>query len=299
MSTIYNIKNIDDIKVIQNAILNNEEFKIGVIEPLEYEIKLDGGRFTNYDVSVIDATIAKLILSQQNNYSKLLNELEKQFGIKFSDEDKILKFKLQNGSLKILSKIFELKAIKNMKSKHIVYIILGTACMWFTSESFTEYNNTRIKELEIKDKEQNNIVVQEAIKALKELALNQNIQNAVNKPKQDIIKSLNDGEKLILQNHELTKNDENKYNYTEPTIEDIEEIKTENFIIEYYNFIKDGKPFKLRGIKVLANSETLDVDKRIQLIQKADNRDEIKLKVKIIRNGNTNEIKKVYILDLI
>jgi len=43
--------------------------------------------------------LAKIVLSEQENYTKLLNELTKKFNIEFSEESKILKFKLQKGSL--------------------------------------------------------------------------------------------------------------------------------------------------------------------------------------------------------
>ena len=75
MPTTLNIRTKEDLKVVQNAILNNEDFVLGEINPIPYTIKLDGGRFENYDLDYIDADVAKIILSHQENYTKLLNEL--------------------------------------------------------------------------------------------------------------------------------------------------------------------------------------------------------------------------------
>ena len=53
------------------------------------------------------------------------------------------------------------------------------------------------------------------------------------------------------------------------------------------------------GIRPLANSEVLSAEKRILLLQEADKKNTVKLKVKIIKDGLSELIKNVYILDLI
>ena len=108
---ILNIRDFNDVLAVQTAILKNEEFELGEIKPLKFKIKIDCGRFTNYDIDYVDAKVAKIILSYQSNYNKLLDELEKKFGIKFTNEDKILKFKLGRGSLELLSELLNLKEV--------------------------------------------------------------------------------------------------------------------------------------------------------------------------------------------
>lgn len=312
---VLNIETVIDIERIRKAILNNEKFKIGEIKPIIYTIKLDGGRFRNYDTSIIDADIAKIVISHQTNYTKLLNELERNFKIQFSDEEKVLKFKLQDGCLEMISDVFKLDGLKNMESKHLMFVILGISLMWFTHSAFTtsvneditkvkEATKVKLAELDRADKKEERETYQKMVDKIldtnKALALNKNIQNAINKPKHDTIAILKNGETVNIDTATLTKANEASYEYIKPTVDDIEEDPIEGvYTLEYYNFVKDGKLFKIQGIAPLASSATISAQKRMRLMTKAETQQQVKLKIKIVKDGVTKQAKEAYILDYI
>jgi len=323
---ILNITSVEEIKIVQKAILNNEDFKFGEIKPITYMLKLDGGRFAENHSSIIDADIAKIILSHQENYTKLLNELERNFGIEFPDKARILKFKMQDGCLELISELLGLEGLKNMESKHLMYVILGISLMWFSYSSYN-YNveaelekvkiqsEVKIKEMELaeqqaatkaekEDRQRERETYQEIINKIlekdNEIKLNKNLQDAINKPKQVTVSVLKDGENVNIDSHTLTKANEPEYNYIEPIVNDIEEEPIEGtYILEYYNFVKDGKLFKIQNVAPLANSETISADKRMRLMTKAETQQQVKLRIKIIKDGVTKKPIKAFILDYI
>lgn len=326
MTQILNITSIQEIEKVREAILNNEDFKLGEITPITYMLKLDGGRFAENHASIIDADIAKIILSHQENYSKLLNELERNFEIEFDEDAKILKFKLQDGCLELISDLLGLEGLKNMESRHLMYVILGIALMWF---SYTTYNHSvdidlakvkvqsdlKIKEMEIVEKQATTLLekedrqkeretyqemVNKILEKDTELKLNKNLQNAINKPKQDTLSVLKNGENVKFDNQILTKANEPIYEYIAPVANDIEEAPIDGiYTLEYYNFVKDGKMFKIQGIAPLANSETISTEKRMRLVTKAETKQQVKLKIKIVKDGVTKKPIKAFILDYI
>ncbi len=323
---ILNITSIEEIKIVREAILNNEDFELGEIKPITYILKLDGGRFTENHASIIDIDIAKIIISHQENYTKLLNELEKNFEIDFEEKTKKLQFKLQDGCLELISELLGLEGLKKMESKHLMYVILGISLMWFSHSSynynveadlekvkiqseqkiremeFEEKQATDIREKEDRQKERENYqnLVNKILEKDKEVKLNKTLQNAINKPKQVTVSVLKDDENVKFDNHILTKVNESEYEYSAPIVEDIEEIPVEGiYTLEYYNFIKDGKMFKIQGISPLANSETISATKRMKLINKAETKQQVKLKIKIIKDGITQKAKKAFILDYV
>ncbi len=323
---ILNITSIEEIKRVQDAILNNEDFEFGEIKPITYMLKLDGGRFAENHASIIDADIAKIIVSHQENYTKLLNELERNFEIEFSDEARVLKFKLQDGCLELISELLGLEGLKNMESKHLMYVILGIAAMWFSYSSYTynvdaelqkvkTHSEVKIKEMEIAEKqsatqaekedrqrerETYQDIVNKILEKDNEIKLNKNLQDAINKPKQVTVSVLKDNEKVKIDNQTLTKANEPLYEYVTPSVDDIEEAPIEGiYTLEYYNFVKDGKMFKIVGISPLANSETISADKRMRLMTKAETQQQVKLKIKIVKDGITKKPIKAFILDYI
>ena len=323
---ILNITSIEEIKRVQDAILNNEDFEFGEIKPITYMLKLDGGRFAENLASIIDADIAKIIVSHQENYTKLLNELERNFEIEFSDEARVLKFKLQDGCLELISELLGLEGLKNMESKHLMYVILGIAAMWFSYSSYTynvdaelqkvkTHSEVKIKEMEIAEKqsatqaekedrqrerETYQDIVNKILEKDNEIKLNKNLQDAINKPKQVTVSVLKDNEKVKIDNQTLTKANEPLYEYVTPSVDDIEEAPIEGiYTLEYYNFVKDGKMFKIVGISPLANSETISADKRMRLMTKAETQQQVKLKIKIVKDGITKKPIKAFILDYI
>lgn len=309
---VLNIRDFEDVLRIKEAILNNESFELGEIKPLKFKIKIDGGRFTDYDIGYVDAKVARIILSYQSNYNKLVNEIERKFKVKFSPEDKILKFKLGKGSLELLSELLNLKEVlQTMDSKDLMYTILTLSGMWFSYLGYTKYLENEAKKIEtqkaIKEKELDGAekekyleTMNKTLETFKDIMVDKKLQDAINTPKKEVLSLLEENEKIVEPNTEYTHEDADKFEYIKPNIEDIEEIIDEKIVtLESYVFTNEGKPFKIQGISPLANSSVLDPKKRMKLITKAESREKVNVKLKIIKDGITKRDKEVYILDFL
>ena len=126
------------------------------------------------------------------------------------------------------------------------------------------------------------------------------LQDASNKPKRDVLNIINEDEYIkVSKDKKITVADKSKYNYKKPILEDIEEVVEEEHRIETYNFLKAGKLFKFEGLSKAANSEIISAEKRIKLMQKADNKEIVKVKLKLIKDPTTEKIKNIYIIDYI
>jgi hypothetical protein len=309
------IETIKDLEKIEEAIINKEEFQIKEIKSITYKLKFDGGRFSNYNIEYIDKFIAETILLEDKNYEKLLKELEKLYNIEIEEDKRELKFKLEKGSLDVSTDITPLvkEVLKNMESIHKVYVVIivvfGFVASYgiyklleFKKAKLEEQSKIKARELEGEEQKRYLDNVNQAIEAVKDIANNVTIQKAINEPKQKITNMLEDNETLTINDdttHKITKNDADKFEIVQPEVEDIEEEKTDTYKIKSYDFVSEGKLFKIEGIKPKAISETLSADKRLLLITKAEEGEAVKLKLKIIKDSLTNQIKKVYILDYI
>lgn len=313
MPKIINIRTVEDLKIVEEAILNNEDFELGEVEPIKHIIKLDGGRFTDYDINYITSDVAKIILSHQKNFGKLLNEIESKFGITFTDNERELKFKLQHGCLEIFSNVFSKEAILSMDSKHKMWTLITIAGLIVGSIGVSQYIthlNNEIqakKEVEIQ-KLQNQARQSEAeatkqyfnglIDINKNLVQNKTIQDSINNPKKETLEVLKDDEVYkTIDNQNLTKNDSSRFEYVPPVIDDIEDEFTEEYYIDNFQFRSENKLFKINGIGCEADSLRISPEKRIKLIAKAETQQKVKLKIKTIKDGVTNKLKKVMILD--
>lgn len=312
---ILNITSIEDLGKIKEAILNNEDFKLGEVEPIKHVIKLDGGRFSHYNINYITSDVAKIILTHQKNFTKLLNEIESKFEITFTDNEKELKFQLKHGCLEIFSDIFDKEVIMSMDSKHKMWTLITIAGLIVGSIGVGLYINhldnevqshekIEMKKLENEDRNNEREATKQYFNGLleinKSLAQNKTIQDSINTPKKETLSVLKDGEVYkTIENETLTKNDASKFDYIAPGIQDIEEVFTEIYTLENYNFVKDGKMFKIVGVSPLANSETIPADKRMRLMTKAETKQQVKLKIKIVKDGATKKPIKAFILDYI
>jgi len=197
-----------------------------------------------------------------------------------------------------------LEVVKDMESLHTMYLLLGISSAWYTHSAFSKYLDKEVKKIDAEnEKESKKIDAEkdkELIKALKEVALNKPFQDSMNNRTRDILSILEDDEKFNTDTATLTHSNLDEYKYKKPEIDDIEEEPAINeYRIESYNFVKEGKLFKLSGVRTLANSEVMSADKRIKLMQEADNKNLVRLKVKITKDGLTEKIKSIHILDLI
>jgi hypothetical protein len=315
MPQILNIRSIEEIEKVKEAILNNIDFQLGEVEPIKHIIKLDGGRFTNYDVSYITSDVAKIILSHQKNFAKLLNEIESKFGIAFTENERELKFQLQSGSLDIFSNLFSVEVINNMDSRDKMWTLITIAGLIVGSIGVGLYINhldnevqshekIEMEKLEKEDRNNEREATKQYFNGLleinKSLAQNKTIQDSINNPKKETLSVLKDGEVYkTVDNKTLTKNDTSRFDYVIPNVNDIEEEVEKIYTLEYYNFVRDGKMFKIVGISELVNSSILTPEKRIKLMAKAENKEQVKLKLKIIKDRLSKKIKEAFILEYI
>lgn len=312
---ILDIRNIEDLKKIEQAILENRDFELGEVQPIQHVIKLDGGRFTDYDINYITSDVAKIILSHQKNFGKLLNEIESKFGITFTDNERELKFKLQHGCLEIFSNVFSKEAILSMDSKHKMWTLIAIAGLIVGSIGVSQYidhlnNNVQTKK-EVEIQKLQNQSRQSEIDATKQyfdklidinktLVQNKTIQDSINNPKKETLEVLKDDEVYkTIDNQNLTKNDSSRFEYVPPVVADIEEDIEGEYYIDNFHFRSEDKLFKINGIKLEADSLRISPLQRIKLIEKAELQQKVKLKIKTIKDGVTNKLKKVMIVDYI
>ncbi len=132
----------------------------------------------------------------------------------------------------------------------------------------------------------------------KNLVQNKTIQDSINNPKKETLEVLKDDEVYkTIDNQNLTKNDSSRFEYVPPVIDDIEDEFTEEYYIDNFQFRSENKLFKINGIGCEADSLRISPEKRIKLIAKAETQQKVKLKIKTIKDGVTNKLKKVMILD--
>lgn len=103
--------------------------------------------------------------------------------------------------------------------------------------------------------------------------------------------------KLLAKNKNIQ--DASKFEYVPPVIDDIEEEIIDLYYIDNYHFRSENKSFKLAGMSKEINSITITPEKRMQLIVKAENQEQVKLKIKLIKDAATSKIKEAYLLDYI
>ena len=133
MPRVINISKVEDLKIVEEAILNNENFELGEVEPIPFKLKLDGGRFENNNPRYIDKIVAETVIAQQKNYEKVLKEIEKLFNVRISEDSKVLKFELESGSLDLITELIGLsEVLKNMESIHQLYAVLGITGGWLS-----------------------------------------------------------------------------------------------------------------------------------------------------------------------
>lgn len=290
------INSIDDLLTIFEKLSNGENVKVTEVGTIQHTIKLQGGRFENYNIGYIDAEIARVIASYQDSFYRVADILKKDFGIDGIDKNQLIRFSLEKGSLEIktdelLTNL--LGVIKDMESQEqlilltIIALIIG-GCWAFGK--FLTYNENIEK---IKSQNEN-------ARIIAEIAKNKELQNACNAPKITLVKILKDDEKACfsLGNDVVTNQNKEDYNFKE--IEDTtqtEDIEG-NFKILGFEKTNDNKKFKiiLDDKTHWANAGIIDVNTRMKLAKSSIQEQEAKLKLRIVKEYN--KIKEIVILNV-
>ena len=278
-------------------LFNGENVEIRNVGNITHTIKLSGGRFSDYDINYINADIAKIVLSYQDSFYKIVSILEKDFDIKDIDKNQLIKFKLERGSLDLIGDFVKnmLEAMKNMESKDkkqvlvaiIIAILLGASFATYISY-LRDINNTEA------ERENRQIIAR--------LASNQDMQKAVNAPKITTASILKDDEsaKFNAQEQVITNSNKQDYNFREI----IDTTKTQDTIDEfvilgYEKTLGGDRKFKMsvHGTIRQVSANLISADDRIRLAMAIERGDSIKLRIRTVKEYN--KITEVTILDVI
>lgn len=305
--TINSVKELIEVK--DRLLTTQQEIKIESVSNLIYTIKLKGGKYDNYDISYIDSNIAQIIMDYQCSYDYFIEGLEEEFGIQVPQSERLLKFKLEQGSLELDTEFFAdviMKGVEQMEGWQVMTVFIVAIAGWFSKEAYNKSIEKDIKKIDSNVALGTNETTREAIEALKTISLSQKLQTPPNSLKRNIAKILEDGEEAVInpeiddsQTIEITNMDKNSYRNKKEHIEDIEDTIIIEDVIETQYFLKEGKPFKLQDLSVDANSSVLSVEKRMKLIQIAEKGEYVKMNIKLIKDGYTSKIKEAYIIDLL
>lgn len=290
------INTIDDLVDVQRRLFNGENVNIEQIGNLTHTIKLSGGRFENYDVSYINADIAKIVLSYQDSFYRMVSILEKDFDIKGIDKNQLINFKLEHGSLEVVADFINkiLEVVKDMESKDKKQIIITMVLSVFVYMSFSEYIS-HLKDTQNIEAEQENRQI------IAKLASNKDLQNAINAPKATTASILKEDENATFNaaEHQINHTNKQDYDFKEiidtTTTRDIEG----NFKILGYEISNNGsKKFKTivegKTRWILAN--LIDAEARMRLATASINEREIRLSLRAV--SEYNNITEITILEV-
>lgn len=288
-----------NLESFKNKIFLDEFVKYNGDKIFLQEIKLCKGRFENYDINYIDADIAKIITDFQKSYKDFLSALEKEIGVKFTQKDKLISFKIQKGSVLLSADIFNevLELLNTLESGDKMIIIVVGILAFSSFMAWHTFLKNQIEKLKIqtqnKENEAKNKQIKKVLKILDKMLENMNMQKASNSYKENIRKSLRDNEFAYINEEKIT----NRSDFENIVIRnDEEEIRENYYKIVSYNFL--NKSFKIDGIGAWVNASIIDEESREKIIQEAKKNEPIELRIKTIKDKNTGEYREAYILQI-
>ena len=309
------INSVADLFKAKDFIIQTQsDIKISKVSSLEYKIKLDGGRFNDFDLSYIDADVAKIIVEYQTQYDNFIVGLEQKFNIQIPQSQRMLKFKLEKGCLEISAdvKAMLMGVINNMQDWQTMTVALVAICGFFAYKSYRKFLDTQVEKIKVQAQQARDEAEQRRLETLSKMVENlsadRSLQEPANRVKKSIAEVLQDQEKAIIApelddqiNAPITSADKDKFRVVLSQVEtpDIEEEIDDLFHIQS-QFFTSERPFRVKELgNVNLNSDILSVEKRITLIQKAEKQEPVNLKIKFIKDGKTQKIKSAYILDVL
>lgn len=303
------INTFQDIEVYFDRLTKGENVKIGrIAENITVAIKLDGGRFTNYEAPYVNAVIATMILAHQESYKKIVKQLKKDYNITDLDEEILLQFKLEEGCLEAtfeqVNKLLE--NIKTMSPKMQVFVLSTVVLGLFGIGSYNLISQNMQNNQEIaRAKVQNENTIQ-VIEAVDKVRSNAKLEKAVNESKEKTLKKLNVDENLSYQQSDgrtvlVTKNQIDNYEpkiQEAPPVQEVESTEIITIRVASINYGSEERMVKIVGNSHLFNRDMLTVQDRIKLAGKADNNESINVEVKFIKDQN-DKILKAYLLRIV
>ena len=309
------INSVADLFEAKDFIIQTQsDVKISKVSSLEYKIKLDGGRFNDFDLSYIDADVAKIIVEYQTQYDNFIVGLEQKFNIQIPQSQRMLKFKLEKGCLEISAdvKAMLMGVINNMQDWQTMTVALVAICGFFAYKSYHKFLDTQVEKIKVQAQQARDEAEQRRLETLSKMVENlsadRSLQEPANRVKKSIAEVLQDQEKAIIApelddqlNTPITSADKDKFRVvlSQTEVPDIEEELDDLFHLQS-QFFTSERHFRVKELgNVNLNSDILSVEKRITLIQKAEKQEPVNLKIKLIKDGKTQKIKSAYILDVL
>lgn len=305
---------IDLIRAKDAMIETRGDVRITQVSELEYTIKLDGGRFNDFDLSYINADIAKIILDYQTQYNAFIDGLEQKFSIKIPQSQRMLKFKLENGCLEISADIKEIlkEGVRLMSGWQIMVVFMIAIGGWYANDSYHKYIDAQSERIRLQAQQSRDEAEQRRLETVsqmvKDLSSDRSLQAPANQVKKSVASVLQDDEKAFIApqieeqaSQPLTSADKDKFRVVLPTEQELPNVEEEIddiFHIDAQHFTPN-KPFRLRELRLNVNSDVIDAAKRMAIIRKADRQEPVRLKIKLIKNATTGSIEQAYILDVI
>ncbi|TLD94489.1 hypothetical protein LS71_009345 [Helicobacter jaachi] len=173
--------NFADLETLKDKILLGEPIKYD-FNHLSQEIKLSNGRFRDYDVRYINADIAKIITEFQKSYIDFLKALEKEIGIKLPQNNELISFRIEKGSILLNANIFSevlalINSLENGGHKMIIIIVgilaFGAYQSWVT---YLKYQIEKYKaKLQNTQNQAKDAQIQQALKILEKMLENMNM----------------------------------------------------------------------------------------------------------------------------
>lgn len=236
--------NFTELESIKDKILLGEHVNYDFKCSFSQEIRLSNGRFKDYDVKYINADIAKIITEFQKSYIDFLKALEKEIGINFFQNNELISFKIEKGSVLLSADIFSevLALLKSLNSEDAMIVIVVGILAFASFLSWNLYlkNQSEKLKLNLQNSQDNkrNKQIKKLMKIIDKMLTYTNMQKSANFYKENIRKSLRDEEIAYINDQKIT----NKSNFENIYItNDIEETKENFYRIIAYNFIINKK----------------------------------------------------------
>jgi hypothetical protein len=307
---IVNIITFQDIQKYFDRLTKGENVEIGkVADNITATIKLSGGRFENYEPPYINSAIAEVIIAHQESYEKTVNVLKKDFGIKHFDSKKMLQFKLEKGSAEaVLQEInVFIEALRGLPVEVQILIISSLLVGPISIYAFSIWKQKINANKEVALRQSDNDREVKVVETIQKLVENKRIEEAVNYSKLKTTKILEDDETLTyIEDDEIVSDpikntDKDKYTveappelYEEETID--KELR--NVIVQVVDYIKEGG-VKFVNSTQLYDKNTLSSSDKMLLARKAENKEAISFKIRIIKDKHSHKTVKAFLMEII
>jgi hypothetical protein len=307
---IVDIMTFQDIQKYLDRLTKGENVEIGkVVDSITATIKLSGGRFENYEPPYINSAIAEVIIAHQESYEKTVNVLKKDFGIKHFDNKKMLQFKLEKGSAEaILQEInVFIEALRGLPVEVQILAISSFLVGSISIAAFSVWKQKINANKEVALRQSDNDREIKIVETIQKLMENKKIEEAVNYSKLKTTKILEDDETLTyIEDDEIVSDpikntDKNKYIVeVSPELYEEETIDKElrNVVVQAVDYIKEGG-VKFINSTQLYDKNTLSSSDKMLLARKAENKETISFKIRIIKDRYSHKTIKAFLMEII